>query len=87
MAHALRAWVMNQSKKRLGLVAYGTGLKLGWWLFIFEEKIKIIKSVKENKDLHKYGNRHIHVGGHYDGIENVFIWERFITNEINSNFF
>ena len=33
----------------------------------------MIKSVKENKDLHKYGNRHIHVGGHYNGIENVFI--------------
>ena len=80
MAHALRTWVINQSEK--DLVSWLTVRALNSvddYLFL-KKKIKIIKSVKENKDLHKYGNRHIHVGGHYDGIENVFIWERFITN-------
>ena len=73
MAHSLRAWVINQSEK--DLVSWLTVRALNSvddYLFL-KKKIKIIKSVKENKDLHKYGNRHIHVGGHYDGIENVFI--------------
>lgn len=73
MAHALRTWVINQSEK--DLVSWLTVRALNSvddYLFL-KKKIKIIKSVKENKDLHKYGNRHIHVGGHYDGIENVFI--------------